>query len=268
MLVQLKMKLFIYASQSGSNIHVYFIGLIAVDKADAKGVLQALLTGLSMIPNVELNDLLAKWVAYGCDGASVNTGKDHGVIALSRHKLGSHIVMVHCMAHRLELAYNNNALKKSALYDKLITLLSTLYSFYKAYLQRSGLKQAFTALNLTQQMPTRIGGTRWLSHTKTALGKMLKGYPAIVLHLEQNQQTLPKAKHMMTLLQNRNVIVFAHFMMDLLTTMGMLSVELQRTDATLHECYDQLQTTMLVVEKYKNRYAIIQLLLFKEHNFT
>ena len=34
-------------------------------------------------------------------------------------------------------------------------------------------------------MPTRIGGTRWLSHTLLALENLWKGYRGIVQHLDQ-----------------------------------------------------------------------------------
>ena len=78
-----------------------------------------------------------------------------------------------------------DALKKSKLHTKVESLLSNLYANYKNYLQRANFKAAYTALDISIVMPTRIGGTRWLGHTEIALRKVLQGYEAFVLQLEQ-----------------------------------------------------------------------------------
>jgi len=92
---------------------------------------------------------------------------------------------VHCHAHRLELAFKD-ALKKQPLHDKVASLLLGLYYFYrKSSLNRSMLKRSFHAINLRPIMPTRVGGTRWVPHTLRALENLWRGYPAVVMHLEQ-----------------------------------------------------------------------------------
>ncbi len=48
-----------------------------------------------------------KIVGFGCDGASVNTGLTKGIIVHPRKAVGEWVMMVHCMAHRLELAYKD-----------------------------------------------------------------------------------------------------------------------------------------------------------------
>lgn len=139
--------------------------------------------------NSNENEIYSKIVAYGSDGASVNTGEQNGVIAKLRQKMpaGNTVVIVHCLVHRLELAYKK-AFKAIKLYDKVISLLSNLYSFYhKSALQRSNLKTAFHAMNMSRDIcyPTRIGGTRGLGHTLLALEKLWRAYPALVMHLGQ-----------------------------------------------------------------------------------
>lgn len=44
---------------------------------------------------------------------------------------------------------------------------------------------SFNTLGISQRIPTRIGGTRWLPHTRLALKNILHGYDAIVQHLQQ-----------------------------------------------------------------------------------
>ena len=157
-----------------------FISMQAVEKADANGIFTAISKALS-----DINVSHAKVVAFTADGASVNTGQYNGVIAKMRSQWVPCIVMVHCLAHRLELTMKD-AFKGDSEYDKVITLLSGIYSFYhKSPLQRAGLKASFAALSIPVAMPTRIGGTRWLSHTALALEKLWKAYQSIVQHLEQ-----------------------------------------------------------------------------------
>ena len=45
-------------------------------------------------------------VGFGSNGASVNLGSKNGVAALLTNDV-AHLVSVHCVAHRLELAANN-----------------------------------------------------------------------------------------------------------------------------------------------------------------
>lgn len=80
------------------------------------------------------------------------------------------------MSHRLELAFSD-AMSHISLARKVEELLSGLYSFY--------LKKGFEEVGMKHLMPTRIGGTRWVSHVLLALDKVLRGYKGLVHHLEQ-----------------------------------------------------------------------------------
>lgn len=64
------------------------------------------------------------------DGASNMTGARSGLSTLMRQKVNTELVNVHCLCHRLELAFRD-VVKKVKLYDKLMTLLIGLYYFYK-----------------------------------------------------------------------------------------------------------------------------------------
>lgn len=121
-----------------------------------------------------------KLVAFGSDGAAVMTGRKYGAVAKFREVSGQHIVGVHCMAHRLELAYKD-AMSKNMCHVKLEELLLGLYYFYhNSPLNRANLKRSFEMLSMRTVIPTRVGGTRWMGHVKTALDHFLRGYAAIV----------------------------------------------------------------------------------------
>ena len=112
------------------SIHVFFLAIVAVERANADHIYQALRKGVSIaFPDFNLQNSLSKVVGFGADGASVNTGEKGGVIAIMRKNLNSDIVMIRCLVHRLELAYKA-AMKKSKLYSRIMSLLSGLYGFY------------------------------------------------------------------------------------------------------------------------------------------
>lgn len=90
----------------------------------------------------ELFDKMEKIIGFGSDGVSNMTGRGTGLI--SRLKKDYTIVGVHCLAHRLELSFRD-AIKKNAMYNKLLTLLLGIYYLYKkkSMLQRKTLKSSF-----------------------------------------------------------------------------------------------------------------------------
>jgi len=166
------------------TVSVFFMGMKKVSRANASGIYGALMSALKL-KSLPSSDVLAKLVGYGSDGASVNTGQENGVIALLRKNIDPAIIIVHCMAHRLELAFKS-AVKDFKQYDKLNTLLTELFAFYhRSALQTENLKTAYAACNLPVSLPHRVGGTRWVSHLLGAMEQLWKGYPAFVMHLTQ-----------------------------------------------------------------------------------
>ena len=110
----------------------------------------------------ELFDKMDKFIGFGSDGASNMTGRRTGLI--SRLKEDYTIVGVHCLAHRLELSFRD-AIKKNAMYDKLLTLLLGIYYFYKrSPLQRKTLKSSFKVGKLLILTLTSIAGTTHRDH--------------------------------------------------------------------------------------------------------
>ena len=168
-------------------IETYFIAMVPVEKADAKGVLQSLKKALGHVSTADSSDKppVQKIVAYCCYGASVNTGQTGGVIALLRKEIWSGIVLVKCLVHRLELSFKDG-MKGVKVYEKFICLLSGLYNFYHVSpLQRSNLKNAFKTVGRNPVMPQRVGGTRWIGHTTNAIEKLWQAFEPIVIHLGQ-----------------------------------------------------------------------------------
>ena len=121
------------------------------------------------------------------------------------------IIVTHCLAHRLELAFKD-AVKKSAstnVYDRTLTLLMGLYYFYrKSPKQKKHLMATFALNGMKSILPTRIGGTRWLPHTNRAVHAFIKGYKAFVYQLQNASHNNPKAEGFAKLAVDGGVIIF------------------------------------------------------------
>jgi hypothetical protein len=85
---------------------------------------------------------MGKLVGFGSDGASNMVGVKHGLVTLIKKDYPG-VVGIHCLGHRLELAFKD-ALKKDKTYDKLVTLMLGMYYFYRnSPAQRKKLKKTF-----------------------------------------------------------------------------------------------------------------------------
>ncbi len=166
------------------KIHTTFIGVTSVERGSGAHLLGA----VSSIMDGQFGESWrGKVVGLGVDGASVNTGKHNGLIALMKRELDRPFIQgIHCSAHRLELSYKDS-MKQVPLFSKVDTFLLNLYLFYsKSTLNRSMLRRAYDSCGMkTHLMPTRVGGTRWVPHTRRALENLLTGYPAFMQHLSQ-----------------------------------------------------------------------------------
>jgi hypothetical protein len=168
----------------GGAVKVKFIGVQSVEKANAVGIVNALKTTVGKLFAWE--EFKDKLVSLGCDGAAVMVGKKSGVAAHLTEEQPA-LVVVHCFAHKLELALKD-ASKNNKLYDKVVrVLLMGLYYFYhNSPLNRSMLRRA---LEMQPEgrilMPTRVGGTRWIPHTVRAITNLLATLVAVKQHLEQ-----------------------------------------------------------------------------------
>lgn len=102
-----------------------FLGLISVKSGTAEGIfagLDAFLTELG------INNWKLKLVGLGTDGASVNVGSRGGLGAILKRDI-PHLIQVHCIAHKLELAILD-ACKQVVYVDKFQTTIKSVLKFY------------------------------------------------------------------------------------------------------------------------------------------
>ncbi len=202
-----------------------------------------------------------KLVGFGCDGASVMVGKYQGVATKFQH-LQSSLLVIHCMVHRLELAYKD-AIKNNRIYASSITLLMGLYYFYKnSPKMRKGLCQTFTNVHNFKEpcIPKRVGGTRWVSHLQRAVNCFLKGYPAIVTHIEdvvakpgnKNETSKNKARGYKRMLRRGDILALLHLLSDILRPLSILSLQLQSNRTTVADVPIAMEAASETIKLFKD----------------
>lgn len=168
------------------EVHCQIVGVQPVHKTDVSAIKNAIEEALQT--NLQLSlasqDWSRKLVGFGSDGTSVMVGENRGVAELLR-EIQPCVQSVHCFPHHLKLAYKG-ALKNIQLYNILRKVLRNMYYFYHNSPQnKNNLKATYEAIKLHPAIPSRIGGSQWLPCLQTALQILLKGYPAIILHLNK-----------------------------------------------------------------------------------
>lgn len=227
-----------------------YLSLQSVAHAHAQGVFDAIEKAFD---DNGIHNWRDKVVGVGCDGASVNIGKNNSVATriLDDH---DHILIIHCMAHRLELGVLG-AIKNSRLLDEVKDVLKKIYKHYhyspKALREVRGIAEAMDGRLLK---PSKVEGTRWTPHMERALKILTTSYPAIQAHFEHVSQAGPgqataevkgRAVFLTRKLKDMRLLRFMHFMLDLLKVVSSLSLSLQRDDINVNSMLDALETTNL-----------------------
>ena len=123
-----------------------------------------------------------KLVGVTADGASVNFGKNNGLLTkLSTDR--DWLLKIHCTNHRIELAVKY-AIKETA-FAHVDVFYNSLFFFLKNSGKTKGeIKEAAKALNIQNYILPKLTGTRFVGHRRNAHTKLLKMWPAITTALE------------------------------------------------------------------------------------
>ncbi|XP_052222721.1 zinc finger protein 862-like [Dreissena polymorpha] len=180
------------------------------------------------------------------------TGFRSGLATLLRNDCED-FVNIHCLCHRLELAFRD-VVKKVKVYDKLMTLLIGLHYFYKkSHKNKTGLLNAFKALAIKGILPPKVTGTRWLPHLNNGLECLERSYAGFDAHLATASHTNAKAEGLLRILRDINVVTYALFLKEVIAPLMQLSKKLQRKDITLADSMVWIQTTAEMVDDLKAR---------------
>ncbi|KAM6035510.1 sperm flagellar protein 2 isoform 2-T2 [Theristicus caerulescens] len=241
------------------KVHCQIVGVQPVHKTDASTIKNAIEETLQINLQLSLasHDWSRKLVGFGSDGTDVMVGENSGVAKLLR-EIQPCVQSVHCFAHRLKLAYKG-ALKNIQLYNILSSVLRNMYYFYhNSPLNKKNLKATYEDIKLRPAIPSPIGGSQWLPRLQTALQILLKGYPAIVLHLskiegDSRASNRQKVKGLLHLLLRMEIVKFSHFLLDVINVLNILSRVTLDHNSSIADIFATMQSTLETFHMYQTR---------------
>ena len=229
-----------------------FLTVQSVKHANADGILQAIDNGFNYANVINWKDGL---VGFGADGASVMMGRQNGVLKKIKDDV-PHLIEMHCVAHKLELAILD-AFKDESILTELKDLLQGIYKHYhyspKALRELNELAQV---LELSVLKPVSLLGTRWTPHLHRGLKVFLHNFAIIYTHFQNTAAQgngasavmQGRARKITTQMSDFKQVLFMHFMLDALDVVSHLSLVMQKDAVTLAEVKDSIERTRLSMQ--------------------
>ncbi|XP_021365405.1 zinc finger protein 862-like [Mizuhopecten yessoensis] len=250
----------VFVRYVGTNGHpdTQFVSIVALQSAHAEGVLTGIDEALNSVGlSRELLD--SKLVGCNFDGAAVMLGSKTGVATRMRERLvGRDIVVLHCVAHNLELGVLD-AIKQV----KYLTIFqSTVQLVYKFYYyspkRRRELSEIAKILEESTISQTGLQKTRWIASRRRALIAIEKSFPSVVDHLNHAASTgkgddKARAKGIVQEICSERFVRFLYFMIDVTKILADLSRQFQNEELFITDVMVKLQTCLLRLEELKHR---------------
>ncbi|MCO5558163.1 hypothetical protein L7F22_011740 [Adiantum nelumboides] len=204
---------YLKAGGRGEN-HVAFLKLIKTDDGGAGSKYDALMRLLN-----DMGLCLLKMVSLATDGCSVMVGSRFGLFARMRVDV-PHLLLVHCLAHRENLA----ASQAIGSFPELMHLDKLCRSIY-TWLHASGkrmddLKLVEGALDLPKLAMLRIHAVRWLSQGQV-MERLVKVMPALLVDFSHEK---PSFYDELTLYANQ---FYIHLLADVCIELNVLNRQFQ-----------------------------------------
>lgn len=227
----------------------FFLSLEPLEHAHADGIYQAIDQAFRTNGILNWKD---KLVGVGCDGASVNIGRNNSVATRIQDQGHDYILIVHCVAHRLELGVLS-AIRDNRLMADLKDVLHKIYKHYH-YSPKAVREVQEIAESMDENIlrPNRVDGTRWTPHMERALRILTTSYNVLLAHFEHVSQARTataevtgRAVFLTRKLRDFKFVKFMHFMRDLLGIIATLSQRFQRDDLTASSMLDALEAANL-----------------------
>ena len=232
----------------------HYLSIEDIENANALGILKCIDTAFN---RAEILDWKENLVGFGSDGASVNLGSKNGVAALLKNDV-PHLVSVHCLAHRLELAANN-AIKGHQIMRDIQDVLTNTYKLYH-YSPKAVRELRDIADSLEEKVlkPTNLHGTRWLPRVQAALTVLMKNFTVIITHFDHirggrigNAEVQGRATNISRKLKEYSFLYMCFFMLDVLKALSVLSLKVQKDSTTLSEYLESITVLHLSLIELK-----------------
>jgi hypothetical protein len=206
----------------------------------------------SSFKNHDLSSLWSKLIYLSADGASVNSGKESGLIAQlqAEHEW---ILFVWCFSHRLELALKDALNDFTSPVDE--SLMHLYYLYHKSSKKLRELKHLYKDIKGDFEMfgdgvkPLKATGTRWIDHRIRAMGRLIDKFGLYTRHLkefiaaEKKSSVKATVKGKLDKMLNAQILLRSAFLKDVLAPAKAFSLVTQKQDPNVMEIVDAVEKT-------------------------
>ena len=178
-----QLTVFVRYTDSNGRPSTQFSDLVSLQSADATGITDAITKGLEAV-QVDESVLSEKLVGCNFDGANVMIGAKGGVSKKLEDKVSHPICIIHCVAHKLELAVLD-AVKRCPYLSTFEDTVKEVYKFY--YYSPKRRREVNEIANIIDEDSVYYSGlqkTRWLASRYRAITALEKHYVTTVMHLQ------------------------------------------------------------------------------------
>lgn len=234
-----------------------------LEKADAESITAAVVS--AMKDELEVPEWQDKLVGCALDGASVNLGRLSGVAVRLKSDNAEHLIIIHCFAHRLELAIKD-VVKQNSYMATVDDFFEKIFKFYKnSALNWSGLKISGAALGVPVFKLVNVVGCRWLPHHERAVEVVLKMWVALVTHLQQvcisgTRVSKEMAKSFLKTLKSPKFVMYLNFFSAYLKLLSALSKVFQGNHHTIETVVAKIEAVKSKFEQLSDKAKLEQVI--------
>ena len=168
---------------------------------------------------------------------------------------------MHCIAHRLELAFADTV-KAIPELEEAKSMLQGIWKHYhyspKAVRE---LKELAESMQVRTYKAVKADGTRWVPHLKRALDVLLsKNYYTVVSHLQHTSQARDasismqgRASNYCKKLVSYKFLLFLNLLLDIVTAISKLSLQFQEDKISISQLQDKVNALSSTLESFKVR---------------
>lgn len=227
-----------------------FVDILNINDGKADTIVNSLKSTMEKL-NIDLN----KIVGLGTDGAAVMTGCKGGVGVRLKTAGATHLLQIHCSAHRVSLALSQAAKNIKQTKDLENTLQQLYHFFDDSPVRESVLRQIFQINEISEIKLKEPKNVRWLSLYE-AVSAVIQCFGSIVEALEhiaekKNDLNSVKAKGLLSKIKNANFPFLLAIILDVLEPVKKLNVLFQHQNVIFSKVNVMVSSCISVLENLK-----------------
>ena len=249
-----QLTVFVCYTPSNGRPSTQFADLVPLQSANADGITDAIDEGLEAV-QVDENVLKEKLVGCNFDGANVMIGAKGGVSKKLEDKIGHPLCIIHCVAHKLELAVLD-AVKRCPYLSTFEDTGKEVYKFYFYSPKRR--REVNEIANIIDEDVVYYSGlqkTRWLAIRYRAIAALEKHYVTTAMHLQHKTgstgEDSARAKGILKQLLSQRFVKHLYFLLDVMKILSDLSKSFQQDQLCITDVVATLETSMTLLEELK-----------------